>query len=513
MPGFYGLVMSRVPSEHIATDDLIAALVDPESWRSWDAPVASEPERDEQYTAALARAHERCGRDESVVTGSGRIADVPVAVVANDFDFLAGSIGQVAGQRIVAAVERATALGLPLIGLPNSGGTRVQEGTPAFLMMVAIAGAVRRHRDAGLPYLVYLRNPTTGGVFATWGSLGDVTHAQPDALVAFLGPRVYEGLYGEPFPDGVQTSEHLAECGVIDGVATPEQWRRLAARLLGAWQAAGGSPVAQPWHVSDPSSGAATGSGKGAAAGAEEQRGWDAVTATRGPDRRGLADLLELTDDTVHLSGTQRGEVAAATVLAVTRVAGIPCVVVGQDRAAQARGRRIGPADLRVVQRGIDLAGRWGLPLLTIVDTQGGELSASAESGAISGEIGRCLSDLAVVPTPTLCLLLGAASGGAALALIPADRVIAARDAWITPLPPEGAAIIVLRSAEHADDMADSLRITTPELTAVGAVDRVVPGPEDLEATMAVVAEELAHLAGRPVQPGARALRWKLAAR
>ena len=92
----------------------------------------------------------------------------------------------------------------------------MQEGTAAFVQMVRISAAIAAHKKAGLPYLVYLRHPTTGGVMASWGSLGHVTVAEPGALVGFLGPRVYEALYGRPFPEGVQTSENLYAHGLID---------------------------------------------------------------------------------------------------------------------------------------------------------------------------------------------------------------------------------------------------------------------------------------------------------
>ncbi len=155
-----------------------------------------------------------------------------VAVVACEFDFLAGSIGVAAAERITSAVERATAQRLPLLASPSSGGTRMQEGTVAFLQMVKIAAAVTLHKRAHLPYLVYLRHPTTGGVFASWGSLGHITVAQPGALIGFLGPRVYEQLYGEPFPAGVQTAENLLRHGVIDGVVGLEALRPTLDRAL-----------------------------------------------------------------------------------------------------------------------------------------------------------------------------------------------------------------------------------------------------------------------------------------
>ena len=155
-----------------------------------------------------------------------------IGVLVGEFGFLAGSIGRAAADRIVAGIERATREGLPLVAAPISGGTRMQEGTPAFVQMVRISAAVAAHRTAGLPYLVYLRNPTTGGVMASWGSLGHVTVAEPGALVGFLGPRVYEALYDKPFPSDVQTSENLYAHGIIDAVLPPEEIADILDRAL-----------------------------------------------------------------------------------------------------------------------------------------------------------------------------------------------------------------------------------------------------------------------------------------
>src|SRR4051794_39970156 len=174
-------------------------VLDPGSWQSWDEPIPPG-EVDEGYAEELARAAEKTGQDESVITGEGRLRGRRVAVVAGEFGFLAGSIGVAAADRLISAVERATEEGLPLLAAPISGGTRMQEGTVAFLQMIGISAAIARHKAAGLPYLVYLRDPTFGGVLASWGSLGHVTIAEPGASIGFLGPRVYQALYGEPFP-------------------------------------------------------------------------------------------------------------------------------------------------------------------------------------------------------------------------------------------------------------------------------------------------------------------------
>src|SRR3712207_4124062 len=108
----------------------------------------------------------------------------------------------------------------------------MQEGTPAFVQMVRITQAVAAHKAAGLPYLVYLRHPTTGGVMASWGSLGHVTVGEPGALLGFLVPRVSEALYGKPFPEGVQTAENLHDRGITDAVVAPEEIADILDRAL-----------------------------------------------------------------------------------------------------------------------------------------------------------------------------------------------------------------------------------------------------------------------------------------
>ena len=139
----------------MTTDELVAALVDDGTWQSWDE-APSYVALDLDYAEALGRARKRTGVDESVITGVGEISGAPIVLVVSEFGFLGGSIGRAAGERVVGAVRRATRERLPVLALPASGGTRMQEGTAAFLQMASIAEAVGSHRRAGLPYLCLL---------------------------------------------------------------------------------------------------------------------------------------------------------------------------------------------------------------------------------------------------------------------------------------------------------------------------------------------------------------------
>ena len=450
----------------IGTDQLRDAVLDEGSFISWDSAPLAIP-ISESYAGELAKARAGSGHDESVLTGEGRVFGRRVAVVVCEFDFLGGSIGVAAAERITAAVERATAERLPLLASPCSGGTRMQEGTVAFLQMVKIAAAVTLHKQAHLPYLVYLRHPTTGGVFASWGSLGHLTFAQPGALIGFLGPRVYEQLYGEPFPAGVQTAENLQRHGVIDAVVPLGELRGILDRALTVVADDAGSPPQRPPPEALP-----------------DVPAWDSVLASRRPDRPGARFLLRHgCTDQVLLSGTGLGAPpacgggeAATMLLALARFEGQPAVLLGQQRVA---GGLVGPAALREARRGMTLAAGLRLPLVLVIDTAGPALSAEAEEGGLAGEIAQCLAELVTLDTPTVSVLLGQGSGGPALAMVPADRVLVALHGWLAPLPPEGASAIVFRDTEHAPELSAAQGIRSVDLLASGIVDTVVPEHPD----------------------------------
>jgi len=505
-------------SDRLSASELIASLIDDGSWSSWDVPPVRGTVSQE-YAATLAAAAEKSGVDESVITGRATIDGQPLAIIAGEFGFLAGSIGRAAADRLVAAVSRATAEGLPLVGLTCSGGTRMQEGTPAFLQMVRIGAAVAAHRAAGLPYVTYLRHPTTGGVMATWGSLGQIVFAEPGALVGFLGPRVYSAMYGKEFPSGIQLAEHLADVGVIDGAVDPGDLRELLGTTLRALSVGGVTADFATLTTMDAAARAAKAASAdiaGSSGASADIDAWDAITRTRREDRPGVCELLEAASDVVLLNGTQAGETDATIALALARFGGQPCVVVGQDRAAEAAGEKLGPAGLRVARRGFALAAELRVPVVTVIDTRGAELSVEAEEGAVAGEIARCLADLVGCPAPTLSVMLGEGNGGGALAFLPADRIIAAQHAWLSPLPPEGASAIVHRTTDHAADLARAQQVLAIGLQERGVVDVIVPELPDAadepeafsERLAAVIAGELATLrvsgAGTPEQRAAR---------
>lgn len=177
------------------------------------------------YPQRLKAAQKATGEREAMLVAEGEIGRTPAVVAAQDFAFMGGSMGMYVGNAIVAACERALAHGRPLVLFAASGGARMQEGILSLMQMPRSTVALQGLREAGLPYVVVLTHPTTGGVTASYAMLGDVQIAEPGALICFAGPRVIEQTIREKLPEGFQTAEYLLEHGMLDRVTHRRELR------------------------------------------------------------------------------------------------------------------------------------------------------------------------------------------------------------------------------------------------------------------------------------------------
>jgi acetyl-CoA carboxylase carboxyl transferase subunit beta len=190
--------------------------------------------RDEKrYTDRLKAAKENTSLDDAVLVGDGALDGRRITAAVQDFRFMGGSLGMAAGEAVVTGMLHAAEHGTPFIIFAASGGARMQEGILSLMQMPRTTIAVQRLRDANLPYLVVLTNPTTGGVTASYAMLGDVHIAEPGALIGFAGPRVIKQTIRENLPDGFQRAEYLLEHGMIDMVVHRHQLRETLSRLCG----------------------------------------------------------------------------------------------------------------------------------------------------------------------------------------------------------------------------------------------------------------------------------------
>jgi acetyl-CoA carboxylase carboxyl transferase subunit beta len=220
----------------LTVEQRLAITLDRGSWREMFAGVApGDPLqfRDSRpYTERLAEAQRASGRNDAVVTGFGRIEDRLAALAVMDFAFMGGSMGTVVGEKIARIMDGALERRCGAVIFCSSGGARMQEGVLSLMQMAKVAGARGRMRDAGLPYIAVLCDPTTGGVAASFAMLGDLNIAEPGALVGFAGRRVIEQTTNQVLPEGFQSAEFLLAHGMLDAIVPRAQMRPTLARLL-----------------------------------------------------------------------------------------------------------------------------------------------------------------------------------------------------------------------------------------------------------------------------------------
>lgn len=217
--------------------DRLAHLFDGGHYESLKLPrVPADPLKfkdRKKYTDRLRDAREETGRDDAMIVAVGSIEGAELVIAAFDFDFMGGSMGTAVGESIVMAAEEAVKRNLPLMVVPASGGARMQEGALSLMQMPRTIIATQMVKEAGLPYIVLLTDPTTGGVSASFAMLGDVHIAEPGSMIGFAGKRVIQETIREALPKGFQTAEYLVDHGMVDMVVPREQQRTVIARLIG----------------------------------------------------------------------------------------------------------------------------------------------------------------------------------------------------------------------------------------------------------------------------------------
>ena len=220
----------------LSAKDRIANLLDPETFVETDAGLRSIDTLKFQgmasYKDRLRKYQDNTGLIDAVLSGNGFIEGYKVAIAVMDFSFLAATMGSVVGERITRMIEWGTANHAAVIIVCASGGARMYEGMLSLMQMAKTSGALARHAEARLPYISVLTNPTTAGVMASFGSLGDVIIAEPGSMIGFAGPRVIKETTHQDLPEGFQTAEFLEEHGLIDAIVHRKNMRSQISQFL-----------------------------------------------------------------------------------------------------------------------------------------------------------------------------------------------------------------------------------------------------------------------------------------
>jgi acetyl-CoA carboxylase carboxyl transferase subunit beta len=436
------------------------------------------------YPERLAAAQSKTGSSIGASYGRGTIDGLPLIVAGIDFDFVGGSMSGAVGEAITRAAELALEQRTPLLVISASGGARMQEGCISLMQMAKTSQAVARLYEEGILYMSLLTDPTYGGVSASYATLGDVLIAEPGTRIGFAGPSVIEQTIRQKLPDGFQTAGFLMDHGMLDLVEPRENLRRAIRKLLDLHRAAeegrdGGTTRAERLPeaegaepVSDPETLAA-------------RPAWDVVQAARNIERPHTLDYMGFVfDDFIELHGDRLFEEDSAIVAGPARLGDLAVMVIGHQKGhttAAMMERNFGMPEPEGYRKGMRLmryAAKFGMPVITLVDTAGAYPGLGAEERGQSNAIAESIMEMSRLPVPVITVVTGEGGSGGALALAAADRVLMLENSYYSVISPEGCATILFKDAAAAPRAAAALRITAPDLLRLRVMDAVITEPE-----------------------------------
>lgn len=453
----------------------IRMTVDEDSFEEWEKDMEFvNPLEFRGYEEKVKSLKEKTGLSEAVVTGKASIEGNPAVIAVCDGRFLMASMGQVVGEKITRAVERATKEQLPVIIFACSGGARMQEGIVSLMQMAKTAAALKRHSDAGLLYVSVLTDPTTGGVTASFAMLGDVILAEPKALIGFAGPRVIEQTIGERLPKGFQRSEFLLEHGFIDRIVERKEMRTVLENILQMHHTAQNPVIQKPVQTVEKERQSV-----------QEKDAWERVTISRKNERPVGQDYIRiLFSDFLEFHGDRCYGDDTAIIGGIARFAGIPVTVIAQAKGKSTKenvAHHFGmpsPEGYRKALRLMKQAEKFKRPILLFVDTPGAFCGIEAEERGQGEAIARNLFEMSSMKVPILSVVIGEGGSGGALALAVADEVWMLENAIYSVLSPEGFASILWKDSKRASEAAAVMKLTAADLKKLGVIEAVIAEPE-----------------------------------
>lgn len=473
----------------------IEMLADERSFEEWDTGLSvSNPLGLSGYPKKIAELREKTGLDEAVITGKMSMGGHETVVGVMDGRFVMGSMGYNVGEKITRAVERATALKLPVLLFCCSGGARMQEGIVSLMQMAKTAAAIKRHDSAGLLFVSVLTDPTTGGVTASFAMLGDVILAEPGALIGFAGPRVIEQTIGQKLPEGFQRAEFLVEHGFVDAILRREESKSILTKLLALHE----RKKESDGSVGAEGAGRGTEDGKDAEGGKDTQGGkteiaggeaeisaWERVKLSRKQGRlTGLDYINGIFEEFTEFHGDRAYGDDRAIVGGIAYFKGRPVTVIAQQKGRNTRENiernfsMPSPEGYRKALRLMKQAEKFGRPVFCFVDTPGAFCGMEAEERGQGEAIAKNLFEISALRVPILSVVIGEGGSGGALALAVADEVWMMENAVYSVLSPEGFASILWKDSKRAQEASEVMLITAADLKRLGIIERIIPERE-----------------------------------
>lgn len=453
-------------------------IIDEESFVEWDKHKTTKNVLEfPGYEGKIQGLQRKLGLLDAVITGRGKIDGNPCAVAIMDSGFLMGSMGQVVGEKITRAIEKATHHKLPIIIFSTSGGARMQEGIVSLMQMAKTSAALKRHSEAGLLYVSVLTDPTTGGVTASFAMLGDIILAEPGALIGFAGPRVIEQTIKQKLPDGFQRAEFLLEKGFVDAIVSRVDMKAELSKII-RFHRSGQVQIDNIQTIFSKV--------------AEQEiplknlEPWDRVQLARKASRYTALDYIDkIFDEFTEFHGDRLYGDDSAIVGGIGYFKGVPVTVVAEQKGRNTKEnikRNFGmpnPEGYRKSLRLMKQAEKFGRPIICFIDTPGAYCGLGAEERGQGEAIARNLMEMSDLKVPVLSIIIAEGGSGGALALGVANEVWMLENAIYSILSPEGFATILWKDSSKAKEAAGIMKITAMDLLKIGIIDKIIEEPEE----------------------------------
>lgn len=487
----------------VKTNNRIRMVADPKTFEPWFEDMeVSNPLDYEGYEDKLAAAREKTGLKEAVTVGRCKVFGEDIVLGICDSRFMMASMGHVVGEKITCAIERATALNLPVFIFCCSGGARMQEGIVSLMQMEKTSAAIRKHGDAGLLYCSILTDPTTGGVTASFAMLGDVIMAEPGALVGFAGPRVIKQTIGQELPEGFQTSEFLVEHGIIDGIVKRENLKKTIYFLVKTHQCNGKKTYAD-YRPNEEFHFELSETLKEQSWFSTPRSAWEKVKAVRQVERPSASDYIShIFDFFVESHGDRAFRDDKAMIGGLAFLDGQPVTIIADEKGKdfkECQERNFGmpmPEGYRKALRLMKQAEKFNRPVISFVNTSGAFCGIGAEERGQGEAIARNLMEMSSLKVPVLCLMIGEGGSGGALATAVGNEVWMMENATYSILSPEGFASILWKDANRAKEASEVMNITAQDLKRLGVIEEIIPefGGADHKTTEAIAGYMKEHI-------------------
>ena len=426
------------------------------------------------YKTKLSGDSERTGLTEAAVTGICEIGGVPAQIIVLDFGFMGGSMGCVVGEKVALALERSYKKKIACVAVITSGGNRFQEGVLSLMQMAKTVTVANQLKTKGIPFISILSNPSTGHTFASFPNLSDIILGEPGAMVGLQSLQVVRKESLGVLPNSANTAEFHLKHGMIDAIVERPKLKETISNILDLFSS--------EYKISRKVTRASKNTRK-ISINKLNNDVWNIVQIARHDSRPTSRVYIEkIITNFVELHGDRHYGDDSTIITGVGYLGGQTVAIVGQEKHKNSpnenlKNAKTTPEGFRKAQRIVELANKFSLPLITLVDSSGPKLGIDSEERGLANTIATTISKMVNLESPSISIIIGEGGSEAALPLLVTNKTLMLQNSILSVVSPEGAAEMIFQDSKKAKDVAESLKITAVDCYELGIIDKIVLEP------------------------------------